>query len=75
MPESASASAESQHRIPQWDVAGSADIPCAWGRLPPLEVLEMSNGDRSPTGVHEPRTPEHGDRGAESCVGQTASSS
>ena len=56
-------------------VAGSADVPYTDSRYPSLEIPDMSNGEQSPSGIREPRTSEHGDGGAQSCVAQTASSS
>ena len=54
---------------------GNAYDPYTDRRYPLLEIPDMSNGEQSPSGIREPRTSEHGDGGARSCVAQTASSS
>ena len=43
-------------------------------RYPSLEKPDM-NGEQSPSGFREPKTSEHGDGGAQTCVARTASSS
>ena len=60
----AGVAAASHRGVPRRGVAGSADV----------SEPDM-NGEQSPSRIREPRTSEHGDGGARSCVAQTASSS
>ena len=71
----AAGGAAASHRgILHRGVAGSADVPYTDSRYPSLEIPDM-NGEQSPSRIREPRTSEHGDGGAQSCVAQTGSSS
>jgi len=54
-------------------VAASVDLLYTDGRYPSWEIPDMNNGGQSPSVFREPRTSEHGDRGAQSCVAQTDS--
>ena len=65
----------SHRRILKRDVAAGADVLYADGRYPSLETRDMNDGRQSPSLFREPRPSEHGDRGAQSCVAQTDSSS